>query len=98
MHAAGYAAIAALGERFSLAEGLDARQWDMVRHWQAIHEEQTQLAKAVRVLPGEVEAWRARRVHDLPLDAHGGADPADPACRAWRTDGERLKVGARAML
>lgn len=44
-----------------------------------------------------VSAWRGRS-NDLPLDGHGGADPAHDACRAWREEGVRLGIAGVSML
>ena len=70
----------------------------MTALWLKVHDRQSALADAVRALPGRLEAWRARREADLPLDRHGGADPVDPACRAWREEGEALRDETEAML
>ena len=63
-----------------------------------MNDRQTALADAIRSLPARAAAWRARREVDLPLDEHGGADPVDPACRAWHGEGEALRNEAAGML
>ena len=98
LHAGGYAALAELGRRLAAARELDARRRGAVEEWQAVHATQTALDEAVRTLPGRAAAWRARRSSDLPLDRHGGADPAAPACRAWRAEGRGLVAGGLDML
>ena len=98
LHAEGYEEVAELGRRLSEAEGLDPAMRRMAETWRALHDRQTVLADAVRSLPDRVEEWRARREADLPLDEHGAADPVDPACRAWREEGEALRNEAEAML
>ena len=98
VHVEGCADVAELGGRLSEAEGLDPAARRMVEAWRAIHDKQSARADAVRSLPDRVKAWRARREADLPLDEHGGADPVDPACRAWREEGETLRSEAAGML
>ncbi len=98
LHMEGCAELAALAGRLAQAEGLDPADRRMVDEWLTVHDRQTALAGAVRTLPSRAEAWRARRETDLPLDRHGGADPVDPACRAWREEGEALREEAAGML
>ena len=98
VHAEGCADVADLGRRLSDAEGLDPAARCMVEAWRAVHDRQSARADAVRTLPDRMEAWRARRKTDLPLDEYGAADPVDPACRAWREDGEALRNEAEGML
>ena len=98
VHAEGCADVADLGRRLSDAEGLDPAARRMVEAWRKIHDRQSARAEAVRTLPDRMEAWRARRETDLPLDEHGAADPVDPACRAWREEGEALRDEAAGML
>ncbi|MDE3260991.1 MAG: relaxase domain-containing protein [Acidobacteriota bacterium] len=93
----GYTEAAALGERLAAAAGLDDARQAVVRGWQEVHEAQKALAEAVRTLPDRVAAWRERR-GDLPLDGHGGADPAHGACRAWREEGAGLGIAGVSML
>ena len=93
--AEGYPEAAALGETLVSAEGLDRRRRGVLDEWREIHAEQTALAEAVRTLPARVAAWEERRP---PLDARGGADPADPALAAWREDGASLGLAGAAML
>ena len=98
VHVEGCADVAELGRRLSDAEGLDPAARRMVEAWRAVHDRQSARAEAVRSLPDRMEAWRARRETDLPLDEYGAADPVDPACRAWREEGEALADEAEAML
>ncbi len=98
LHLEGCAALAGLAGRLAEAEDLDPADRRLVDDWLTVHDRQTALADAVRSLPGRVEAWRARREADLPLDEHGGADPVNPACRAWREEGEALRDEAAGML
>ena len=98
VHLDGCAELAKLAGRLSEAEGLDPADRRLVDDWLTMHDRQTALADAVRSLPDRVAAWRGRREADLPLDDHGGADPADPACRAWRGEGGALRDVADGML
>ncbi len=98
VHLEGCAEVAALAGRLSQAENIDPADRRMAALWLRVHDRQSALADAVRSLPVRVEAWRARRETDLPLDRHGGADPVDPACRAWREEGEALRDEAAGML
>ena len=98
VHAKGCADVAELGRRLSQAEGLDPAARRMVEAWRNIHDRQLARAGAVRSLPDRVDAWRDRRARDLPLDEHGGADPVDPSCRAWREEGGALRDEAAGML
>ena len=93
----GYTGAAALGGRLLEAGGLDAARRAAVAEWAEIHRTQAMQAEAVRTLPGRVAAWRERR-RDLPLDGHGGADPAHGACRAWREEGAKLGIAGVTML
>ena len=95
--APGHAGAAALGERLEAAAGLDAETRRAVADWRAVRTAQTALADEVRTLPGRAAAWERRRA-ELPLDRHGGIDPADPACRDWRGEGARIARSAAAML
>ena len=90
--------LAGLAGRLSEAEGLDPADRRLVDEWLVMHDRQTALAGAIRSLPDRVEAWRTRREADLPLDEHGGADPADAACRAWSEEGNALRDDADGML
>ena len=98
VHVEGCPDVAEMGRRLSEVEGLDPAGRRMVEAWRAIHDRQSALADAVRSLPDRAAAWRERRAADLPLDEHGGADPVDPACRAWREEGEALRDEAAGML
>ena len=98
LHAEGWADIAGLGRSLLDTEGLDPSWRRLLEEWRQVHGEQTVLAEAVRTLPDRAAAWRERRAVDLPLDEHGGADPVDPACRAWREQGELLRDEAGDML
>lgn len=98
LHAEGSAEVAELAGRLHQADGLDPAARRMVEAWRALHAGQSARTDAVLSLPGRVEAWRDRRSKDLPLDGHGAADPADPACRAWREEGEALRDEAAGML
>ena len=95
--APGHAEVAALGDRLEAAAGLDAETRRAVADWQRARIAQTKLAEEVRTLPGRAAAWERRRTA-LALDRHGGIDPADPACRAWRGEGARIARAAAAML
>ena len=66
--AAGYGQVAELGEGLAAAEGLDARQRELVAEWREIDAEQGAMAEAARGLPGRVTAWLERRDAELPLD------------------------------
>ena len=98
LHLEGCAALAELAGRLSEAEDLDPADRRLVDEWLTMHDRQTALAGAIRSLPARAAAWRARRETDLPLDEHGGADPIDPACRAWREEGDALRNEAAGML
>ncbi len=98
MHLEGGAALAGLAGRLSEAEGLDPADRRLVDDWLTVHDRQTALAGVIRSLPARAAVWRARREADLPLDEHGGADPVDPVCRAWREEGEALRDEAAGML
>ena len=98
LHAEGHAEIAALGGSLLEAEDLDPSRRRVLEEWRQVHDEQTAMAETVRTLPDRAAAWRERRAADLPLDEHGGADPVDPACRAWREEGETLREEAAGML
>ena len=99
--AEGYGQVAELGARLATAEGLDPQRLSPVEEWRRVHAAQTALAEKVRTLPDRIAAWRERRAVDLPLDERGGldpADPADPACLAWRAVGMQLETVVRDML
>ncbi len=98
LHLKGCIALAALAGRLAEAEGLDPADRRLVDDWLTVHDRQTALAGAIRSLPARTAAWRARRETDLPLDEHGGADPVDPACHAWREEGDALRNEAAGML
>ena len=98
VHLEGCAEVAELAGRLSEAENIDPADRRMAALWLRVHDRQSALADAVRSLPVRVEAWRAQREADLPLDGHGGADPVDPACRAWREEGDALRDETEAML
>ena len=98
VHLEGCAEVAELAGRLSEAESIDPADRRMAALWLRVHDRQSALVDAVRSLPDRVEAWQARRETDLPLDGHGAADPVDPACRAWREEGEALRVDAEVML
>ena len=98
LHLEGCIALAGLAGRLSEAEGLDPADRRLVDEWLVMHDRQTALADAVRSLPDRMAAWQARREADLPLDEHGGADPVDPACRAWCGEGGALRDEAAGML
>ena len=98
LHAEGSAELAELAGRLMQADGLDPAAQRMAAAWRSLHDRQSARAGAVRSLPGRVAAWRGRRASDLPLDEHGGADPGDPACLAWREEGGALLGEAEAML
>ena len=91
----GHAEVAGLGGSLLEAEDLDPSRRRVLEEWRQVHGEQTAMAGAVRTLPDRAAAWRERRAADLPLDEHGGADPA---CRAWREEGETLRSEAAGML
>ncbi|MYE00495.1 MAG: AAA family ATPase, partial [Alphaproteobacteria bacterium] len=97
VHAEGYADIAALGAFLMEADGLDPAARRIVEAWREVHDRQSALVGAVRSLPERVDAWRGRR-GGRPLEGFGAIDPADPACRAWRGDGDALEREAKAML
>ena len=90
----GYAEVTELGEKLASAEGLDARARDVVTAWRELHAEQAALADEVRALPERVAAWRRA----APSGEAVALDPADPARRAWRADGQELESLGRAML
>ena len=98
LHLEGCAEVAELAGRLSEADGLDPADRRLAAAWLTVHDRQAALAGAIRSLPGRVEAWRARREADLPLDEHGGADPVDPACRTWREEGGALRNESDGML
>ena len=96
----GYAEAVELGERLASADGLDARRPGPVGEWRDLHAAQTALADEVRTLPHRVAAWREKRA-DLALSGDIAADPddpAEPARRAWRADGQALEIQGRDML
>ena len=98
VHLDGCAEVAELAGRLLEARGLNPADRRLAAEWLMVHDRQSVLAGAVRSLPDRVEAWRVRREADLPLDEYGAADPVDPACRAWREEGEALRDETEAML
>ena len=98
LHADCYAEVAERGAALLEADGLDPLRRRVVLEWRRVHDEQTSMADVVRILPDRTSAWRERRAVDLPLDEHSGADPLDPACHAWREEGQALLDEADGML
>ncbi len=98
IHCAGWEGTARLGERLDGAAGLDAGTARAVAGWRDVRDRQEALVGEVRALPARTDAWAGRRARDLPLDPHGRADPAGPACRAWREAGLETEREVRAML
>ena len=100
LYAEGYAEVSALGATLASADGLDARRLGPVGDWRDLHAAQTALADEVRALPRRVAAWREQRA-ELALSGDIAADPddpAEPARRDWRAEGEALETAAHDML
>ena len=95
LHCEGWDGTARLGERLEGAEGLDRETSRAVAEWKEARERQEALAGAVRDLSGRADRWQARRRAEVPPGLH---DPADPARRALREEGERIVAEAEAML
>ncbi|MDE0698981.1 MAG: AAA family ATPase [Boseongicola sp.] len=95
IHCAGWAATARIGERLEGAEGLDEGASRAVAEWKEACGRQEALAGAVRELSQRAGRWQARREAE---DQPGLHDPADPARRALREEGERIVADAGAML
>ena len=98
LHCEGWEGTARLGERLDGQAGLDADTGRAVAGWRDVRDRQEALVGEVRALPARTDAWAGRRARDLPLDPHGRADPAGPACRAWRKEGLETEREVRAML
>ena len=94
LHCAGSDEIARLGERLDGAEGLDEGVARAVTEWKEVRAGQAALAGAVRGLAERAVGWQERKA-DLPPGPH---DPADPARREFREEGERIAAEAEAML
>ena len=94
LHCAGSDEIARLGERLDGAEGLDEGAARAVAEWKEIHAGQAARAGAVRELSARADRWRERKAEFPP----GPHDPADPARRESRENGERIVAEAGAML
>ena len=95
LHCDGWAETARLGERLDGAEGLEGSVSRAVAEWKETRDRQEALAGEVRDLCVRARGWLARRRLEVSPGPH---DPADPARRAVREDGTRIRSEAEAML
>ena len=94
LHAPGYAALAALGERLRRDATLRPSERQALDAWYAAHEAQTARVARIARYPAEagmlVETWRRFSATE--------ADPDEPRLRRWRREAEALLAEGRAML
>ena len=94
LHAPGYAALAALGERLRRCDTLDAPERQALDAWHAAHEAQASRIERIARYPAEArvlaETWQRRSATE--------ADPDEPRLRRWRREATALLAEGRAML
>ena len=94
LHAPGYAALAALGERLRRDATLGPSERPTLDAWHAAHEAETARVARIERYPAEAgvlaETWRRYAATE--------ADPDEPRLRRWRREAEALLAEGRAML